>query len=238
MPIKRYINFVKNILVLNYGYALKTRRMCIPLLDNRVGFVLITKTASTSLRRIIAKKMNFDDLNKDPHEKTKTLIVHPKDFKNLKIKKILVVRNPFERVVSCYNHLYSLRNYPTYIPSLFFFGRINYSFDVFVDKLHKCPSVLLDPHMMSTYDLSHFRGDRLFDEFYKIENIDRMYSENLTKEDFESIPNENVRLSRSWKKFYSKRETVEKVYEIYKKDIDRFDFRNEYEEILYKTKNQ
>ena len=174
---------------------------------HNVTYFRVPKVASTSLLMSFRKidnieKIDYKDVNKDSF-------------------KFAFVRNPFDRLTSCFRHviqkgcLKDIQGHPRL--------HRNMTFESFVDVISEIEEKSMD---------IHFRPQYTF-----IENVDFIGKfENLT-EDFEKVCNkigiksdllhENKTDKIDFKTYYTK-ETADKVYNLYKKDFQLFDYKNIY----------
>ncbi len=138
--------------------------------------------------------------------------------------KFTFVRNPFERIFSCYfdkvlnpkKKLYFYRDY------LFGYIKEGESFDSFVRKISNLPDKYSDGHFKSQYSLIHRNGKTLVDFIGKMENISEDFSHLVNTYDLDQLPHYNKTESAQKPRSidYFSRELVDLVYQRYRNDFD------------------
>ena len=149
------------------------------------------------------------------------------------------VRNPFERMVSCYKDKIIRKNYWYRRRGYFAFIADSTDFDDFIDNLALVPDILSDRHFRSQYSLIYKRGKKLVDFVAKIETIQDSYSKFVEEYDLPPIENYNSTKKDDWMDYYSL-DSAKKVYRRYKNDIIKFGYEEEYKKLLsyIKQKNK
>ena len=144
--------------------------------------------------------------------------------------KFTYVRNPFERLVSCYKD--KVVNFPDYYKN-YLGGYLfkNKDFEEFVNKVVLIPDVLADRHFQSQYFLVYCNGKPLVDYIGKIENINKTYIKLIQKYMLAPLNHYNSTEKNNWMDYYSFK-TATKVYKYYKKDFIKFGYVHVYKELL------
>jgi hypothetical protein len=175
-----------------------------------------------------------------------------KRFRNIEEKyknynKFTIVRNPFERLVSCYNdkvifdlnnidnNKYYFKNYPIEIAP-------NISFNKFVKIISKIPDFLADRHFKSQYYSITKKKGILFDFIGKVENIKNDWKLLANQYGFnENLAHKNKTsffgLKNKYFEYYDLR-TFKRVYKRYKNDIVNLGYEEEYQQLFDYIKNK
>ena len=203
--------------------------MCLP--NTNLGFIFVPKCASTTLRHSIIFNEKLDE-NEDVYKTVLPLHLRVTSFKRLSCPKIALVRNPFERIVSCYSHV-KKNNIPfQFLPSSLLIRKPK-NFDDFVKKISVIPDFLADPHFQSQHSLLTEGDDSLVDTIYKLEEIDQEFSKEMrSRYNFIIGKSQNVRAPEGdWRDMYNSI-SISRVYNRYKKDFEVFGYENEHEHLL------
>ncbi len=218
--------------------------------NERLIYLVISKSACTSIKITLGKKYNIFsksenglDIHSNPNWIRKFRQIN-KEFKDY--YKFTFVRNPFERLVSCYNDkvIYEEKNKEKkkyYFKDYPYLIKPNISFQEFIDIIIKIPDFLSDRHFRSQSS-SIFSNKRININFIgKVENIKKDW-ENISKKfNFDSkIVHENKSLFNKKENYYFQyynKIIAQKVYKRYKKDIKHFNYEKEYLQLLNFIKN-
>lgn len=230
LRIKFFLKGIKNIII----HHRWEKREFIILNDKKLIYLNNSKTACSSIKKTFINKKIKDDysihfLNWNETNKIEN------DYEEF--FKFTFVRNPFDRLVSCYESKFKsdskkgveILHYDKYL-----LGILNKDkgFDNFVKKIIKIPKFLADRHFESQYRLIFDKNQNcLVDYVGKYENINEEFQ--FIKERFKlsSLPHYNKSDKKNWKNYYTK-ETAELVYKYYKKDIEEFNYEKEYNDLI------
>jgi len=200
-------------------------------------YISISKTGISSIRSMFLDKVGikYDDKEYDTiHIEVKKAfkyISKSKIVDNNKAFKFSVVRNPFDRLVSCYKNKILEEEY---LPMQSGYGGIFYKgmpFDKFVLSICKIPDIFSDRHFKSQYSYLYYKDNLIVDYLGKFENLDTDLAIIIDKYELGDIPHINKsKVKSDYKDFYTS-ELVEHVYNRYKNDIEKFNYVSEYEKL-------
>jgi hypothetical protein len=163
------------------------------------------------------------------------------------------VRNPFERLVSCYrdkvlysgpNEIYSAPYFERYY---YFPIPANIPFGEFVERVARIPDCLADRHFKSQCAYLYHEGSLLVDYIGKFENLAEDWKTLAEKYGFDTALAHNnstkakAGTHRDYRAYYTK-ELTQLVYQRYKADVELLGYRDVYQELLngdcYNSENQ
>ena len=211
--------------------------------DKTLVYLINHKVASSSIKGCMMgeKKEKEMRLSQD----MRVIFKLPADAQQF--YKFTFVRNPYERLVSCYESKYHAdkekygkeRGYfDAYL--LGYIGK-DKGFDCFVKKVCALPVCLMNSHFVPQYNfIFDKKGKKIVDYIGKMENLEADFEVIRKKFDLYALPHFNKSDSgkkRNWKDYYTL-ETAELVYQKYKKDFECFDYENYYTELLEYLKNK
>lgn len=160
--------------------------------------------------------------------------------------KFTYVRNPFERLVSCYESKYHAdKKYSTHKILYFDFYLFGYlrkdrGFDNFVRRVVRIPNRFMDAHFRCQYDLIYdSKGRKLVDHIGQYENMAEDFKQIQEKYGLKELPryNSSGGEKRDWRSYYTL-ETAELVYEKYKKDFECFGYEDSYKDLMAYLKDR
>lgn len=148
--------------------------------------------------------------------------------------KFSFVRNPYERLVSCYlDKCVKQTGFFDY----YFFGYLKdvSDFEQFIKRIEKIPDCLAEPHFAGQYRLIYNRRGRcLVDYVGKLEHIHEEFPSITERFGLHPLLHENRAASlvdKKWMDYYTL-ETAEIVYRKYKKDFIVFGYTDEYNALM------
>lgn len=157
------------------------------------------------------------------------------------------VRNPFDRLVSCYRQKIITESASAHQAPLFrdYFFAIpaNISFTDFAQRISKIPDALADSHFKSQYALL-YRGEELqVDYIGKFEQFDQDWQPLAEKYQLEPLLaqvniSKNKAGCHSDYRLYYTEPLVQLIYERYRKDIHAFGYEEEYAQLLAFVRTQ
>lgn len=207
-------------------------RHCMVLDQFKAIYIVNNKVAYSSLKASICSALgiSFPDAYKCGIERP-YVNLNDEQFKDYFI--FSFVRNPWDRLVSCYEHFfnraqdhYETQNYAN--PYAVMFGKTKVYFEDFVDFVANNDAEYLDPHWCAQTSLITINENNgLPDKIGRFENFEQDMTQIFLKA---GIPLEIKHLNRSsrskgnYKNYYTNR-TRKLVQQRYKKDIEIFDYR-------------
>lgn len=206
--------------------------------DKKCAFLVIPKNACTSIKITIGKTYGIKPdyaLEIDRHFKNNlySILKNPDRY-----FKFAFVRNPYARLVSCYNYWisksYLYDEYIFHIPK-------NITFAEFVKKIVKIPEFLADKHFVSQYSILYQNGELLVDYIGKIESLEQDWLIVAEKFGFEhSIVRENISTPKKSKRdyrLYYTQELADMVYQRYQNDFELLGYQTAHQELLKFLRN-
>lgn len=162
--------------------------------------------------------------------------------------KFTYVRNPFERLVSCYESKYHADKikYKDKDKLLYFdsyllgYIRKDKGFDNFIKRIIRLPYWCMDRHFFPQYYWTHDeRGQQLLDYIGQYENLEEDFKKIQEKYGLKPLPHYNSSggEKRDWRSYYTL-ETAKLVYEKYKKDIECFGYEDSYKDLIAYLKTE
>lgn len=150
--------------------------------------------------------------------------------------KFTFVRNPFERLVSCYENKYhTYRNYDANLNILehYLDGSLakDEGFEAFITKICSIPNFALEPHFMRQYDIVYDKHSVcLVDYIGKMESLQQDFLPIQEKYNLRPLPHYNktgIANTNKWMNYYNEN-TAELVYNKYMKDFEVFGYEEFY----------
>jgi hypothetical protein len=138
--------------------------------------------------------------------------------------KFTFVRNPYLRLLSCYNNKYinGCNDEMKYYLGGYLY-RVN-TFEEFVNKVIKIPTAIMDRHIIPQFNVIYKNNNCLVDYVGKFENISEDFGRLQKKYNFKELKYLNKSKDVNWEEFYTE-ELKEKVYLKYKKDFEIFGYK-------------
>jgi chondroitin 4-sulfotransferase 11 len=187
--------------------------------NKKTIFMPIDKVANTSLRQTLRK---IDD-KRHAIQKSKT-----RKYKDY--FKFAFVRNPYDRLVSCYTNKISGKSEMFLKHNKKFKTEI--SFKEFVRVVSSIPNKKLDRHLKPQYlFLTDKKGNLIPDFIGKFENINEDFKKACKKAGIENppeLPKKNPSKRKKDYKDYYDEETKKLVQERYRKDFELFGYSKEF----------
>ena len=243
-------NNIKIRTIINRLYNLLTQRQYVPTEyyifdDLELIYISIPKVACTSIK--IALMANELRDAEDPreymnvHSATAQYRHHRIARRQRDYYKFAFVRNPFDRLVSCYKdkvckelqHNGRYHFATGYNNALIYrlFGKRfqpNMSFREFVELVAKIPDYLSDSHFRSQYSMLYQHGQLIPDHIGKFESLAEGWQQIAQRYQLPQLSERNRSTANDWRNYYTDLDIVEAVAGRYRQDIDAFDYIQEY----------
>lgn len=212
--------------------------------EKKLVYLVNSKVACSSIKACMYGVQTDDDSVHTVMGKSGWLRKDRLSKEERKFFKFTFVRNPFQRLVSCYESKYH-HDREFYKKSEFDFDRYLFGyirrdegFETFIRRITKIPDCLLDRHIMVQYKLIHDRkGRKLVNYIGKCESLDNDFRPIQKKYGLKELPHFNrTERRKNWMDYYTK-ETARLVYKKYQKDFEAFGYEDSYKELMsYLTK--
>ncbi|HEY8936230.1 MAG TPA: sulfotransferase family 2 domain-containing protein [Cyclobacteriaceae bacterium] len=203
----------------------------------KICYVRILKSASTSILKEllphIDQRLHTEELSDKQIDLLADKYFNPNTSKkNINYQYFTVVRNPFHRIVSVYLDLYDPdNNFFSYQSYLFGIIKREMNFKEFVSVITQIPDSIKSSHfasqhyiLMASCGLEKIKCFRLE---YDQDSLNTFLAGMAMK-----IPHSNKQnLRYDYRAFYDKN-TLSIVYNLYKADVECFDYKNEYNALL------
>ena len=212
--------------------------------DKRLVYLVLSKVACTSIKTAIGRSYGIDsardmDIHTSRHWKRMRGRIGKE---HEEYYKFAFVRNPFDRLVSCYRDKVIYRGPDEvyrrpYFDKYLFDIPANISFAEFVRRIVRIPDYLADRHFKSQYSSLYRKGRPLVDYVGKFEHLARDWERLATRYGFEtSLARKHVSSTKKgvrsdYREYYSA-ELAALVYERYKDDVEAFGYEQAYAELL------
>jgi hypothetical protein len=150
--------------------------------------------------------------------------------------KFAFVRNPFDRLVSCYESKYHndkiKRPNGPFIFDKYLFGALknDKGFENFAKRICLIPDMFADRHFQSQYFQIYKNKKNTLDYVGKFENIAEDFDFIKNKFKLNDLPHYNKSGNKNWMDYYDLK-LARKIYKRYKKDFIHFGYSGEYEKL-------
>lgn len=207
-------------------------------------YMPIQKVANTSIRRAFRSHLGanaFLSLDRKPNSPYE--VVDLVKVSQLKESfKFSFVRNPLDRLVSCYKDkvasqdeesLSPFREYGRtaipFLPSTEFYPAM--PFEEFVQRVCEIPDKLAERHFRSQHCFLYYKGSLVFDFIGKFESLEKDWEVVRSHLDLGKLPQKNESKNDDYRKMYTT-ETATLAAHRYAKDIALFDYTESVKELL------
>ena len=218
--------------------------------DNRkLVYVSIPKVACTSLKTAV---MPGSDNLSDTRNEYMTIHAQASQYCRSRLPrhsqdyfKFAFVRNPFDRLVSCYED--KVRTPVQHNGKYYFSSQYNeslirrlygsqfhpeMSFEEFVKLVSRIPDILSDGHFKSQYSVLYTRKKPAVDYVGKFENLCKDWNYIAERHGLSELKQRNTSSRSDWTSYYLTRETIEMVASRYKNDITHFGYMDAYTTLI------
>ncbi len=152
--------------------------------------------------------------------------------------KFTFVRNPYSRLVSCYENKYHRDKELGYVDRLCYdsylmgYMKRDGGFEHFLKKVCALPDFIADKHFCSQYRMIYDRRGRCMLDFVgHFERLEEEYAPIQQKYGLLPILRYNVTKKVNWMDYYT-RETARLVHDKFREDFQAFDYEHFYHELL------
>ena len=216
--------------------------------EKKIIYLNNAKVACTSFKSIIMEleKQKYYESVHQILQKRALYNVLPESYKDY--FKFTFVRNPFERLVSCYENKYhtdkKLIGIDKEILGTNFFDlyyvRVNYllgyldkdeGFASFAKKIVRVPNELADRHFVSQYFMTYRNDKCLVDYVGKFEKLPESFKNIQNQDQLADLHVYNKTNKGNWMDYYN-HETAKLVHDYYKKDFEVFNYEKEYDKLI------
>lgn len=191
------------------------------------------KAGSTSIKATLLNLNEGERPHKIFNERTVKEVDNPEDYFTF-----TVVRNPFERIISCYKNTIKRTNSEWMKGYLFGYLYSSKDFKQFVKRIRWIPAFFHEPHLAPYYNIIYKRrmgrpqeAKRVPDFICRMENLTENWQYLKERFDLNDLQYRNVSKSDNWMDYFDE-ETAKLVYKFYKKDILAFGYEGEYQKLL------
>lgn len=211
------------------------------LTDSQIAYIEIPKVMSTSIKQSFLKE-ETDQVHRTFSRSlsVKIEVANPEEYPIFTF-----VRNPFSRLVSCYQDrvLKSKqlhRKGEVFLRYLDGFLYDSKDFADFVQRISVIPACLQDRHFKSQYTIIYEDSLKPIgrdepDFIGHMENIGQDWSVLQEQYHLSNLPRRNVseqaKGKKDWRDYYDEK-TAKLVYRLYKKDIESFGYEEAYQDLL------
>lgn len=231
----RFLKELKNFIL--YG-QIETRQYIISK-EKKVIYLRIPKVANSSIKASLYSGATKDDYSVHRCVIDAGMQKEKLSAEELDYFKFTYVRNPFERLVSCYESKYHNdkklgQKFYRYDVYLLGYLRRDQGFDNFIKRIVRLPYCCMDRHFFPQYNWTHDRkGRQLVDYVGQYENLEEDFKKIQEKYDLKPLPhyNNSGGEKRDWRSYYTL-ETAELVYKKYKKDFECFGYEDSYKDLI------
>ena len=207
-----------------------TQREYIVLDEKKLVYLNNSKVACSSIKSTFLDRETKDDysIHNAMEKRKRGLNGTEKGY-----YKFTFVRNPYERLVSCYESRYHTPNKSSWFDYyLFGFMKEDKGFEVFLKNAMKMPDRIADRHFRSQHYLVYGKGNKALVDFVgRFENLDSEYANIADKYKLKELPHFNASGRKDYRNYYTK-EMAEKVYRRFRKDFEAFGYEWAYADLI------
>jgi len=213
---------------------------------HKLVYLSVPKAACSSIKTALAKAVG---ITLAPDQGIDAIHAHPAwhrqkgtlDAAQSGYAKFSFVRNPFDRLVSCYRDKINFTPTPQRPKSIYdyylFALPTHSTFADFVERVSKIPDALADNHFKSQYALLYEDGAALVDTVGKFEQLHDDWQPIATQYQLDpQLEPFNVSKTKpgchSDYRLYYTQPLVQLVYERYRQDVEMFGYEAEYKQLL------
>ena len=245
IKLRGFSRLVRNIC--DHGCSLS--RVYFVMHDKKLIYVANSKVASSSIK---ASMLHLEP-QESYHEVHRAARRYDNDEMNIRrdaypgFFRFTFVRNPFRRVLSCYENKYHTdkETRSAVSPDLYYddyllgYIKKDRGFPTFVRRISRIPSFLSDRHFVNQSYLLSEKGVPVYDFWGKMEELPEAYENIRKKYNLGELPHYNKATNRNWMDAYDEK-TARIVYKMYRRDIEEYGYEEEAQQLFtyLKTKDQ
>ena len=216
--------------------------------QKRLVYISIPKVACTSIKTALFEQSSSLNTGResymDIHKDSATFCTHSLSTEQRKYYKFAFVRNPLERLISCYKDKVARPVQHTgkyYFDSAFnnkmiwtLFGdkfRPDMSFDEFVALVARIPDLLADGHFRSQYSILAPHGHLSVDYVGKFEQLEQDWAPLAQKHNLPPLSEHNPTKPSEWREYFHDQSTLELAEKRYQRDLDDFGYRADFNKV-------
>lgn len=226
MSVRLYYSRLKNFI--RYGKF----RLYIVSDKRRLIYIHVHKVGSTSIKNAFGDEVEGTEFSvqKTVNRKLGKRILTPEQET---YKKFSFVRNPFDRLVSCYAYKIKSGTHARITGWYGPFARFNdhETFESFARKVCRVPNIFADPHFLPQYATLYKRGKKLYDYLGKFEHFSEDFAPIQKKFGLLELPHMRKANKGDWRDYYTT-PLAKKIYKRYKKDVQTFGYEQAYSDLL------
>jgi Sulfotransferase family len=204
-----------------------------------LAYIRIPKAANTSLSYALLAKQYPALTEKNPDETQINYLtdVHLKEVTEFGSETFFtVVRNPFARLVSVYRDFFETQR-SEFIYANYLFGLLpqTISFPEFIDRISRIPDRLKDQHLRPQHlFISPYEKKGRAVKVFKLENTAELKSF-FAEHDMQLTHQNKSAHPYDYASYYTQA-SLRQAYEIYKADLSKFGYRQDYEQLKQAVK--
>lgn len=237
---------IRNIIL--YEYYIPVQYYVYP--ELKLIYIPIPKVACTSIKLALES----DNCSKDSENYETYMGIHSNasaKYEKLSIKdlnnyyKIAFVRNPFDRIVSCYEDkvlkpkqhhglYYFSTGYNNVLLKILYGSKFHekMSFLEFASLVARIPDTISDVHFRSQYSFLHKNNKIIPGYIGKFESMTEDWDSITHDFNVGELPVKNKSQRNTWQNYYVSREIIDLIAKRYNKDIQAFGYQDEYDSLI------
>jgi Sulfotransferase family. len=208
--------------------------------DKKLIYVANSKVASSSIKASMMKlepQASYHTVHVEAKKSNDVLNIRRNEYPGY--FRFTFVRNPFRRVLSCYENKFHTdkKTRSAVSPDMYFddyllgYIKKDRGFASFVRRVSRIPKFISDRHFVSQSYLLSEKGVPSYDFWGKMEDLPDAYEPIREKYDLATLPHYNKSTTKNWMDFYDEK-TALIVYKMYERDIKEFGYEEEAQKLL------
>lgn len=206
-----------------------------------LSYIRIPKSANTSMSLAMLEKL-YPALKQKPVDSTQInyltdVNIHFQKESDIHQQYFTIVRNPFSRLVSVYRDFFE-HSGSAFIYRDYLFGVLHeqLSFAEFVDRIARIPDKLKDQHIKPQHAfLQYYERQRIPVKVFKLEEPERIH-EFLSMYSLQLLHLNKSAESYDFKNYFTS-SLLKKVYPLYRTDVEKFGYEQEYHHLMNQVKD-